>query len=100
MIFTKKKGNFTKLPIYREQLLTLEDLNDFKRQLLFEIKNLLKEFAGQHTKKWLKSKGIMRLLQISPGTLQTFRDNGTLLFKKVEGVIIYDSVSIQKIVES
>ena len=72
----------------------------FKRQLLFEIKNLLKEYAGYPTKKWLKSKDVIKLLHISPGTLQTFRDNGTVPFKKLGGIIIYDSVSIQKILES
>jgi hypothetical protein len=95
-----KNGVSQKPPIYREQLLTLNDLNDFKRQLLFEIKNLLKEFAGQPSKKWLKSKDVMKLLHISPGTLQTFRDNGTVPFKKVGGIMIYDSTSIQKILES
>jgi hypothetical protein len=75
------------------------DLNHFKRQLLVEIKNLLKEYAGQPTKKWLKSKDVMTLLHISPATLQTFRDNGTVPFKK-GGIIIYDSLSIQKILES
>jgi hypothetical protein len=95
-----KKGQFPKPAIYREQLLTVDDLNDFKRQLLFEIKNLLKEYAGQPTKKCLKSKDVMKLLHISPGTLQTFRDNGTVPFKKVGGIIIYDSLSIQKILES
>jgi hypothetical protein len=95
-----KKGQFEKPHIYREQLLTVDDLNDFKRQLLFEIKSLLKEFAGLPAKKWLKSKDVIKLLGISPGTLQTLRDNGTIPYAKVGGIIIYDSSCIQKILES
>ena|SRR6185437_6778340 len=94
-----KNGQFKKPHIYREQLLTVDDLNDFKRQLLFEIKSLLKEFVGLPTKKWLKSKDVIKLLGISPGTLQTMRDNGTIPYTKMGGIIIYDSTSIQKILE-
>jgi len=95
-----KNGQVKKPHIYREQLLTVDDLNDFKRQLLFEIKSLLKEFVGLPTKKWLKSKDVIKLLGISPGTLQTMRDNGTIPYTKMGGIIIYDSTSIQKILES
>lgn len=94
------KEQFEKSHIYREQLLTVEDLNDFKKQLLFEIKGMLKEFVGQPNKKWLKSKDVTKLLGISPGTLQTLRDNGTIPYAKVGGIIIYDSTSIQKILKA
>ena len=47
--------------INRDQLLTTGDLCDFKSQLLFEIKTMLKEFTGQPTKKWLKSKSVYLL---------------------------------------
>ena len=39
--------------IYREQLLTQDDLNDFKKQLLFEIRTLMKEYGGQPAKNGL-----------------------------------------------
>jgi hypothetical protein len=51
----KPKSIFDRPRIYREQLLTIDDLGDFKRQLLFEIKTMIKEIAGQPTKKWLKT---------------------------------------------
>ena len=86
--------------IYREQLLTLEDLNDFKKQLLFEIRTLLKEHGGQPTKKWLKSREVRKLLNISPGTLQNLRLKGTLPFTRVGGVIYHDAEDIQRMLES
>ena len=99
-VMNEKKNYFEKPRIYREQLLTLDDLNDFKRQMLFEIKNLLKEHVGEPSKKYLKSKDVRKLLNISPGTLQNLRVNGTLPFKRIGGVIYHDSADIQRMLET
>lgn len=99
-VMNEKKNYFEKPRIYREQLLTLDDLNDFKRQMLFEIKNLLKEHVGEPSKKYLKSKDVRKLLNISPGTLQNLRINGTLPFKRIGGVIYHDSADIQHMLET
>jgi hypothetical protein len=96
----EKKNYFEKPRIYREQLLTTDDLNDFKRQLLFEIKSLLKEHVGAPSKKYLKSKDVRKLLNISPGTLQNLRVNGTLPFSKIGGVIYHDADDIQQMLQS
>jgi hypothetical protein len=94
-----KKNVFERPRIYREQLLTVDDLNDFKRQLFFEIKSLLKEYVGQPNKKWLKSRDVRKLLNISPGTLQNLRVKGTLPYTRIGGVIYHDSEDIQKMLE-
>jgi len=60
---------------------------------------LLKELGGQPTKKWLKSKEVRKLFNISPGTLQNLRAKGTLPFTRVGGVIYYDAQDIQRILE-
>ena len=39
----------------------------------------------------------MDLLQVSPGTLQNLRINGTLPYTKVGGIIYYDSEEIQNV---
>jgi Helix-turn-helix domain len=95
----KKKDLFEGSRIYREQLLTVDDLNDFKRQLLFEIKSLLKEHVGQPSKKWLKSRDVRKMLNISPGTLQNLRVSGTLPYTRIGGVIYHDLEQIQKMLE-
>lgn len=84
----------------RDQLLTTGDLFDFKSQLLFEFKTILKEFTGQPTKKWLKSKEVRKLLNISPGTLQSLRSKQLLPYSKIGGIIYYDAADIQKVLES
>ena len=98
---SEKRGNSSdKTYFYRDQLITIEDLNDFKRQLLYEIKILIKECIGQSTKRWLKSSDVRKLLNISPGTLQNLRDNKTLPFTKIGGVIYFDHEDVQKMMQS
>lgn len=77
-------------------IITLEDLENFKRELLNEIKALLSQRQQPQTQRWLKSHQVRRLLTISPGTLQHLRVNGTLPFTKVGGVIFYDAQDIEK----
>lgn len=78
-------------------IITIEDLQNFKKELLEEIKKLLAERSqSTSTRKWLKSHEVRRLLTISPGTLQHLRVNGTLPFTKIGGVIYYDNDDIQK----
>ena len=78
-------------------IITTDDLRDFKLELLQEIKGLLQEQNSGRTKKILKSSEVMDMLQISPGTLQNLRVNGTLPFMKVGGLIYYDAEDIQKV---
>jgi len=92
----ENKSTTNQIPQYRPQLLTIEDLEDFKNNLLKELRILLKELSGQPGRKWLKSFEVKRLLGISPGTLQNLRINGTLPYTKIGGVILYDYEDIQR----
>ncbi|MFH6985373.1 helix-turn-helix domain-containing protein [Marinoscillum luteum] len=82
------------------EVITTDDLREFKIELLEDLKRLLKEHSGQPTKKWLKSYEVRKLLGISPGTLQNLRVNGTLPFTKIGGVIYYDYADIQGMLQS
>lgn len=81
------------------ELITKEDLREFKSELLTEIKQLMQPGQAQ-SKKWLKSAGVRKLLGISPGTLQNLRINGTLRFTKVGSIMYYKLDDINKILES
>jgi len=96
----EKRLLVTTKPINRDQLLTAGDLYDFKLQLLFEIKTLLKEQNGQPNKQWLKSREVRKLLGISPGTLQNLRVRKIIPFTRVGGIIYHDAADIQKMLES
>jgi hypothetical protein len=81
---------------YRDQLVTLEDLELFKKELLDAIQMLLK--GNQITsKKWLKTAEVRKLLGgISAGKLLTLRCNGTLPYTRIGSVIYYDAEDIEK----
>ncbi len=81
------------------EIVTTDDLREFKIELLREIKQILAVHRGQLSKKWIKSKEVRKLLEISPGTLQNLRINGTLPFTKIGGVIYYDCEDINKMME-
>lgn len=79
------------------ELLTKEDLYQFKSELLQEIRGLVQ--AKHQPKKWLKTDEVKKLLQVSPGTLQTLRINGTLQFSRIGNIIYYDAEHIENILQ-
>ncbi|GAA3554013.1 helix-turn-helix domain-containing protein [Snuella lapsa] len=80
-------------------IITTEDLMEFKIELLDGIKELLNSQQGNHNRKWLKSPEVRELLGISPGTLQNLRINGTIPYTKVGGVLYYDYHEIMEVME-
>tara|TARA_R110002050_G_scaffold233995_1_gene369891 strand:+ start:125 stop:409 length:285 start_codon:yes stop_codon:yes gene_type:complete len=78
-------------------IITTDDLREFKMELLDDIKKLLTRQSSGKLKKYLKSSEVMDLLQVSPGTLQNLRVNGTLPYTKVGGIIYYDAEEIQNV---
>lgn len=74
----------------REQIITTDDLYDFKMQLFGELKKILTDNPKAMQKKYLKSAEVMEMLQVSPGTLQNLRINGTLPYTKIGGTILYE----------
>jgi hypothetical protein len=80
-------------------IITSDDLQNFKLELLAEMEKLLSRGETGPVRKWLKSHEVRRLLALSPGTLQNLRVNGTLPFSKIGGVIFYDYDDILKMIE-
>ncbi|AIM36717.1 hypothetical protein KO02_08375 [Sphingobacterium sp. ML3W] len=81
------------------EILTKEDLIRFKVELISEFKNLMNE-KNEHRKKWLRSKEVEKLLNISPGTLQNYRINGTIKWTKFGNTYFYSLDAIQQSFES
>lgn len=83
------------------EILTKDDLSKFKNELLTEIKQVFAlSPAVTKQKEFLKSKEVMKLLAISPGTLQNLRINGTMPYTRVGGVIYYSYEDIKKLLET
>ena len=88
----------TSAAVFANQLLTKEDLLEFKENLLAEIRQIVSH--NPKPKKWIKSGEVRKLMDISPGTLQNLRSNGTLSFTKVGSIIYYDYTDIQKLLDN
>ena len=79
-------------------LLTREDLQAFKRELLEEIRLIVQPYAEK--KDWLKSADVQKILACSPGTLQNLRINGTLPFTKIGGTMYYASSDVMNVLQT
>jgi len=81
------------------QLITPDDLKNFKEEILSEVRALFQKYSPAPYKRWLKSNEVRKLLKISSGTLQAFRLKGTLKYSKVGGIIYYDQDHVQELLK-
>ena len=62
----------------------------------------VEKLCGNHADKgldnWLDNQDVCLLLKISPRTLQTLRDNGTLAYSQINHKTYYKPVNVEKIV--
>jgi hypothetical protein len=82
------------------QLVTLKDLEEFRTKLMMDIKMMLEGHLNKTTKRWLRSIEVRKILSISPGTLQTLRNNGKIPFTKIGGLTYYDAAEIDRILSA
>jgi hypothetical protein len=78
------------------EIITREELIEFRNLLLNDLKEIINS-KPQQTKQWLKSNEVRKLLNISPGTLQNLRINGTLSYTKIGGIMYYNHSDIDKL---
>jgi Helix-turn-helix domain len=79
------------------EIITKEDLECFRIQLLDDLRQLQATLTQRPTKEWLKGKEVRKLLNVSAGTLQNLRINGKLQFTKVGGIYFYRYRDIEKL---
>jgi len=82
------------------EVITTDDLREFRMELLDELQTFVKQIAQKPTKRWLKSPQVKELMGISAGTLANLRVNGTLKYSKLGGIILYDYDHIVSVIES
>ncbi|MDX2361584.1 MAG: helix-turn-helix domain-containing protein [Crocinitomicaceae bacterium] len=83
-------------------IITPEDLEQFKVDLITEVKSLLIDIHSNLPEPkeeivWIKSHQVQRALKISPGTLHTLRINGTLPYTKIGGTIFYNKADLDQL---
>ena len=81
------------------QIITLDDLDDFRIKLLEDVKLLLNRRLEPDKNKWLKSVEVMKMLNITKNTLHKYRENGVLYAKKVGGIYLYGYQEIQDLLK-
>lgn len=77
-------------------IITKEDLQQFKIELLEAIKELLQGKITEQ-KLWLRTSEVKKMLKISSGTLQNLRINGTISYSKIGGTLYYNYKDIEKL---
>lgn len=82
------------------EIITKEDLENFRVKLLSDLKLMLTSHLPEKPKQWLKSPELRKILKISPGTLQNLRINGTLRYTKIGGIMYYPYEDVEKLLES
>lgn len=82
------------------EIITKEDLQHFRTQLLNDLRQLFTPPKPLVEKKWLRSSEVRKLLHISAGTLQNLRVNNTLHPMKIGGIHYYDYAEIEALLTS
>jgi Helix-turn-helix domain len=89
------------MPFMIVDIVTNDDLQAFKLQLIKDIKEL--SALGSVEKKstpWLRSREVRRLLNISAGTLQNLRISGKLRSYKVGSLHYYKQEDIENLLNN
>jgi len=81
------------------EVVTKEDLQAFRQQLLNDLKALL-SFKSNTNREWLRSSEVRKLLKISAGTLQNLRITGKLKPVKIGGIFFYRNSDIEGLLDS
>ncbi len=82
------------------EVVTKEDLQQFRMQLLNDIRQLIEPTEAKLVKPWLKNSEIRKLLNISSNTIQRLRIAGKLPSTKVGGIHYYRYEDIEKLLNS
>lgn len=82
------------------EILTSDDLREFKVELIQELKILFSTSFSQAPKenKLLKSSEVQELLNLSPNSLRNLRVSRILPFTKINGVIYYERSDIDQMI--
>ncbi|QBQ41292.1 DNA-binding protein [Sphingobacterium psychroaquaticum] len=81
------------------EIITQEDLRNFKRELLTELKQIMQSENNTPQKKWIRTREVIKMLQISQGTLQNLRINGTIPYTRIGTTIYYPLQEIENILK-
>ena len=68
---------------------TFEEIAAKLDRFVQRVESLWREHGGKETSEWMDNHEVCRRLRISPRTLQTMRENGTLAYTKISHKVYY-----------
>lgn len=77
---------------------TFEEIAAKLNRFVQRVESLCREHGGKETGEWMNNHEIYRRLRISPRTLQTLRDNGTLAFTKIRNRTYYRPDDVEHVI--
>lgn len=77
---------------------TFEEFSMKLESFIQKVSGLYNGIENKRLRKWLDSEDVCRTLNVSPRTLQTLRDNGTLAFSKLGNKVYYLDEDLQRII--
>lgn len=76
------------------ELITKNDLENLRHSLIEEIRTIVRP-AVTDKKKWLRTREVRKILNLSPGSLQNLRIRGKLHPKKIGGTYFYSAEEVE-----
>lgn len=64
-----------------------------------KVEMLCGSAGGKRLSEWLDNQDVCLILNISKRTLQTYRDNGTLPFTRIENKIYYRPMDVERVIK-
>ena len=77
---------------------TFEELVLRLGQFVKRMDSINRRRSGRRMSEWMDNQDVCRMLNISPRTLQTLRDNGTLAYSQINHKTYYRPEDVQRIV--
>ena len=81
-------------------MVTKEDLQQFRMQLINDIKQLIGSPETTLDKQWLKNAEVKKIQNISSNTIQRLRISGKLRSSKIGGIHYYRYADIEKMLNA
>ncbi len=82
------------------EVITKEDLQVFRIQLLKDIGQLLVSLVAKPVKPWLKNSEVKKMLNISSNTIRRLRIERKLCSSKIGGIYYYRYEDIEKLMNN
>jgi len=77
---------------------TYEELLTSFNSFVSQMKAMARRGTDKRLGEWLDNQDVCQILNISPRTLQTLRQNGTLAYSQIEHKIYYKPEDIERII--